>query len=440
VPEINEWSAWDMANAVAEGDASAEEVTQACLDRIAEREHAVGAWAHLDPETALVQARERDGQRAAGQPLDLLHGVPVGIKDIIDTSDMPTENGSDHFRGRRPTRDATCVALLRAAGAVILGKTVTTEFAMTGARGTRNPHDPARTPGGSSSGSGAAVADFMVPLALGSQTGGSVIRPASYCGVHGYKPTYGSISRHGVFILARALDHIGVYANSLRDLAMIGDVLMVHDRGDFDMRAQPAGRLVEALSEPDEKAPRLAFVKGPPWAFCDEYMDELFAGYLETLGGVREVELAGIFDQALDAQATVMNANVWMNLQAFVEDHEPELLPETVRRAVAGKGLEAVDYIAARELTDSLAAALDALFEHYDVLITAGATGEAPVGLQSTGNAAFQRIWTLTGVPTITLPLLKGPNQMPVGVQLIGRKGCDGELIRAARWIEEQGA
>jgi len=440
VTEINEWTAWDMANAVAEGDVSAEDLTRACLDKIAAREADVGAWAHLDTETALAQARERDAYRAAGHPLDLLHGVPVGIKDIIDTADMPTESGSDHFKGRRPTRDATCVALLRAAGAVILGKTVTTEFAMTGARGTRNPHDPNRTPGGSSSGSGAAVADHMVPLALGSQTGGSVIRPASFCGVHGYKPTYGCISRHGVFILARALDHIGVYANSLSDLAMIGDVLMVRDKGDLDMRAHPGGRLVEALAEPGPAAPRLAFVKGPPWAYADDYMDTLFATYLDQLGGIPEVELAGIFDHALDAQATVMNANVWMNLRDYVENHEDDLLPETVRRAIAGRDVPAADYIAARELTDSLAAALDGLFEHYDALITAGAPGEAPLGLDSTGNAAFQRIWTLTGVPTITLPLLQGPNGMPIGVQVIGRKGRDGDLMRAARWVEEQGA
>ena len=264
-----------------------------------------------------------------------------------------------------------------------------------------------------------------------------MIRPAAYCGVHGYKPTYCSISRHGVFILARALDHIGVYGNSVGALAMIGDVLMVHDKADFDMRAHPGGRLLESLAEADDRAPRMAFVKGPPWAVTEDYMDDLFAVYLDGLGGVPEVELGGIFDGALDAQATVMNANVWMNLRDFVENHEDQLLAETVRRATAGKGILAEDYIAARALTDSLIAALEALFEHHDVLITAGATGEAPLGLESTGLAAFQRIWTLTGLPTITLPLLKGPNGMPVGVQLIGRRGGDADLIKWARWVEE---
>ena len=438
--EINTWTASQMADAINQGDVSAEEVTQSCIERISEREDIVKAWAFWDPDLALKQARACDEHRAAGNPLELLHGVPVGLKDIIDTADMPTESGSDHLKGRRPSRDATSTALLRAAGAIILGKTVTTEFAMTGQRGTHNPHDTARTPGGSSSGSGAGVADFMVPLALGSQTGGSMLRPASFCGVHGYKPTYGSISRHGVFILARALDHLGIYARSLKDVAMAGDVLMVRDPRDFDMRAHPNAGLLKALAGTDDSPLRLAFIKGPPWAFAEPYMDELFGAYIDGLGDIPEVTLGGIFDGALEAQAIVMNANVWMNLREYVDNHEDQLQVETVRRIVAGRDILAADYIAARELTDSLIAALDGLFEHYDALITAAAPGEAPVGLESTGNAAFQRIWTLTGLPTMSLPLLKGPNGMPIGVQVIGKRGRDADLMRAVRWVEEKSA
>ncbi|MBB54579.1 MAG: amidase [Magnetovibrio sp.] len=438
--EINTWTASQMADAINQGDVSAEEVTQSCIERISEREDIVKAWAFWDPDLALKQARACDEHRAAGNPLDLLHGVPVGLKDIIDTADMPTESGSDQLKGRRPSRDATSTALLRAAGAIILGKTVTTEFAMTGQRGTHNPHDTARTPGGSSSGSGAGVADFMVPLALGSQTGGSMLRPASFCGVHGYKPTYGSISRHGVFILARALDHLGIYARSLKDVAMAGDVLMVRDPRDFDMRAHPNAGLLKALAGTDDSPLRLAFIKGPPWAFAEPYMDELFGAYIDGLGDIPEVTLGGIFDGALEAQAIVMNANVWMNLREYVDNHEDQLQVETVRRIVAGRDILAADYIAARELTDSLIAALDGLFEHYDALITAAAPGEAPVGLESTGNAAFQRIWTLTGLPTMSLPLLKGPNGMPIGVQVIGKRGRDADLMRAVRWVEEKSA
>ena len=436
--EINMWTAWETAKAIKKRVVSSEEVAEACLSRIQAREDDVNAWAHLNPEKVLQNARAYDQGQAALDHKGFLYGVPVGLKDIIDTADMPTENGSNHFKGRRPVRDAACAALLRDAGALVMGKTVTTEFAMSGQRGTRNPLDLSRTPGGSSSGSGASVADFMVPLALGSQTGGSMLRPASFCGVYGYKPTFGSISRHGVFPLVRALDHIGVYGRCLQDIAMIGDVLMIYDKNDFDMRRHPAANLVDALATPDKSPPRLAFVKGPPWLEAEPYMDEVFDSYISGLGGLPEVTLGGIFDQALDAQAVVMNANIWANLKEYPENHEDELQEETVRRITAGRDILAADYIAASELRNSLVAALGALFEHYDAIITASAPGEAPIGLNSTGNAIFQRIWTFTGLPTISLPLLKGPNQMPIGVQIIGPKNRDDELIKAARWIEEK--
>ena len=436
--EINMWTAWETAKAIKKRVVSSEEVAEACLSRIQIREDDVNAWAHLNPEKVLQNARAYDQGQAALDHKGFLYGVPVGLKDIIDTADMPTENGSNHFKGRRPVRDAACAALLRDAGALVMGKTVTTEFAMSGQRGTRNPLDLSRTPGGSSSGSGASVADFMVPLALGSQTGGSMLRPASFCGVYGYKPTFGSISRHGVFPLVRALDHIGVYGRCLQDIAMIGDVLMIYDKNDFDMRRYPAANLVDALATPDKSPPRLAFVKGPPWLEAEPYMDEVFDSYISGLGGLPEVTLGGIFDQALDAQAVVMNANIWANLKEYPENHEDELQEETVRRITAGRDILAADYIAASELRNSLVAALGALFEHYDAIITASAPGEAPIGLNSTGNAIFQRIWTFTGLPTISLPLMKGPNEMPIGVQIIGPKDRDDELIKAARWIEEK--
>jgi len=432
------WTAWETAKAIKKRVVSSEEVAEACLSRIQAREDEVNAWAHLNPEKVLQNAREYDQGRVAFDHKGLLYGVPVGLKDIIDTADMPTENGSNHFKGRRPVRDAACAALLRDAGALVMGKTVTTEFAMSGQRGTRNPLDLSRTPGGSSSGSGASVADFMVPLALGSQTGGSMLRPASFCGVYGYKPTFGSISRHGVFPLVRALDHIGVYGRSLRDIAMIGDVLMIYDTNDFDMRKYPAANLLEALSTPDESPPRIAFVKGPPWLEAEPYLDEVFERYISGLGGLPEVILGGIFDRALDAQALVMNANIWTNLREYSENHQDELQEETVRRITAGREISAEDYISALELRSSLVAALGTLFENYDALITASAPGEAPMGLKSTGNAVFQRIWTLTGLPTISLPLMKGPNEMPIGVQIIGPKDRDDQLIKAARWIEEK--
>jgi len=440
--QLNQLTARDAAAAIRAGEITSEALVSACIERIKAREATVHAWVNFDADHALAEARQADASLSRGEEVGPLHGVPVGLKDIIDTADLPTESGSRLFAGRRPAQDSACAALLRSAGAIILGKTVTTEFALTQARGTTNPHDPTRTPGGSSSGSGAAVADFMVHLAVGSQTGGSVIRPASFCGTYGYKPTYGCISRRGVLIISRYLDHLGLYSRSLADLAIMGDVLMQHDEGDFDMRFHPGCALTDVMDEPTaEVAPKLAFVKGPAWAHAEDHMPAVFEAYVENLGGsIQEVDLAGIFDQALDAQATIMNASLWANLGDWCVQHPDAIEEETKRRVFAGRDIKASEFIHATELADSLGRALDGLFENYDALVTAAAPGEAPVGLDWTGNAAFQRIWTLTGLPTLTLPLLQGPNGMPIGVQVIGPKGRDGDLFRAARWLDETGS
>ncbi|NQW00485.1 MAG: amidase [Rhodospirillales bacterium] len=432
---LNQMLATAMAAAIAAGETTSEQLVRACLERIEAREPVVKAWAHLDRNLALAEARAADAAVAGGAALGPLHGVPVGLKDIIDTADLPTECGSAHFRGRRPANDATVVSLLRRAGAVILGKTITTEFALNGQRGTTNPHDPARTPGGSSSGSAAAVADHMVPLALGSQTGGSMLRPASYCGVYGYKPSYGRISRKGVFVISRPLDHLGVYANSLDDLALIADVLMVYDAADFDMRGHCGARLSQAVAEqPEPAALKLAFVKGPPWAEAESYLAPVMAHYLDGLGEqVHDVELAGIFDRAVDAHGTVMDVSLWHNLASYYLDYHDQLMAETSERIEAGRQITAGAYMEAAELAGSLNHAVDQLLGHYDAMITASATGEAPLGLASTGNAIFQRMWTLIGVPTLSLPLMTGPNGMPIGVQLIGRRGGDADLFRVAK-------
>ena len=436
---LNHMTAKAAADAVRSGDITAEGLVRACLQRIEEREATVHAWVNFDADHALSEARAADVVQARGDELGPLHGVPVGLKDIIDTADLPTECGSRLFTGRRPAQDSICATLLRTAGAIILGKTVTTEFALTCARGTTNPHDPARTPGGSSSGSGAAVADRMVPLAVGSQTGGSVIRPASFCGTYGFKPTYGCISRRGVLIISRYLDHLGLYARSLEDLALMGDVLMQHDPGDFDMRFHPAGNLCDTMAEPlATTPPRFAFVKGPAWEHAEAHMPLVFEAYIKSLGGiVEEVELGGIFDQALEAQATIMNASLFANLGDYCEQNPDDVEDETRDRVFAGRDVRASDYIDATELADSLGKALGGLFENFNALVTPAAPGEAPLGLDWTGNAAFQRIWTLTGLPSLTLPLLQGPNGMPIGVQVIGAKGGDGDLFRSARWLDK---
>ena len=256
------------ADAIRKGELASEALVRACLDRIAAREDDVQAWAHLDPELALAQAREADAALRAGEATGALHGVPVGVKDIFDTADMPTENGSPIFAGRRPERDATCVAALRDAGAVIMGKTVTTELALLTPAKTRNPRNLAHTPGGSSAGSAAAVADHMVPAALGSQTAGSIVRPASFCGVYGFKPTLGLVPRAGVLMQSHTLDTVGLYARSIEDLALITDCMTAFEGDDAtSFRRSRPGLLGTARSKPP-MPPRLAFVKTPSWPRC----------------------------------------------------------------------------------------------------------------------------------------------------------------------------
>jgi len=439
VNDLSRLGALEAANAIRSRNICSHELVQACIERIEKREGVVNAWVDFDPQRAIDEARVSDEEMMRNGVKGPLHGVPVGLKDIIDTYDFPTQFGSDLFRGRRPAQDAASATFLRKAGAVIMGKTVTTEFALTGARATTNPHNEKYTPGGSSSGSAAAVADFMVPVALGSQTGGSMIRPASYCGVYGYKPTFGSISRRGVFILARVLDHLGIYGRSLEDIAIIMEQISDYDPADFDMTNNLVPKILKNdVIQNSNSPPKIAFIKGPPWLYIKPYMVSLFDGYLEKLNEhVIEVELSGIFDKALDAHKIIMQANVWHNLSDYRLKSESLLMPETVKRIDDGQFITAREYIEATELVDSLSRALDLLLGQYDIIITASATGEAPIGLASTGDAVFQRLWTLTGLPTITLPHLEGPNGLPIGVQVVGRKGKDKELFVFAKWLDK---
>lgn len=434
----NEQTASNALAAMHKGDMTSRDLVDACLARVHDRDDAVAAWAYLDPDQARRSADAADATRRAGNAVGPLHGLPIGLKDILDTRDMPTENGSKLCVGRRPATDSTVAHLLRKAGAIIMGKTVTTEFAMSAPGKTKNPHDPNRTPGGSSSGSATGVADFQVPLAIGSQTGGSMIRPASFCGIHGYKPTFGTISRAGMSPLARPLDHPGIYARSLEDIARVGDVLMQHDPADLDMRPAPNAGLMGAISSgAPANAPRIAFVKGPMWVAAEPYMDDLFQDVVARLGDTgQEIEMTGIFDQALDCHTTIMMANVIANLGDYVRESPDLLHPETIRRTKDSFDILASDYVKAIEFRDAIAAAVDHLFDHWDVIITPAAPGEAPVGLESTGNAIFQKLWTMVGTPTVTLPKLTGPNGMPIGVQVIGRTGHDADLFRNALWIE----
>ena len=418
--KLNELSACEAAKRLAARDITAEAMARACLARIEERESTVRAWIHLDPDAVLAQARALD----AGPVRGPLHGLPLGVKDIIDTADMPTSCGSPIYAAHRPRADAACVALAREAGALVLGKTVTTEFAWFFPGKTANPRDPSRTPGGSSSGSAAAVADQMVPFAFGTQTAGSVIRPASYCGVVGYKPTHGTVSRSGIKTLSESLDTLGVLARSAADAALLVGAL--------------SGRTLFAASL--ARAPKILLCRTHEWPSAQPETASALehASQCASHGGaqVRELALPQSFAGLLQAQIDVMNYESWRAL-ASERLHQWPMLSETLQKLLdtAGK-TDAATYDKARALANECRAALGGLMGDADVLLVPSAPGEAPAGLSATGNPVFNRIWTLLGVPCVTVPGAKGPNGMPVGVQLVGRFGDDARVLAAADWLQ----
>jgi Asp-tRNA(Asn)/Glu-tRNA(Gln) amidotransferase A subunit family amidase len=426
----------EAAGDIREGRATSEELVRDCLARIDEVEPQVQAWAFLDREHALTQARALDEHRRHGKATGPLHGVPIGIKDIFDTSDYPTEFGSPLWAGRTPRRDAAVVARLRAAGAVIMGKTVTTEYAYYHPGKTTNPHDPARTPGGSSSGSAAAVAAFMVPGAIGSQTNGSVIRPAAFCGVVGFKPTHGLIPRSGALLLSRALDHVGVFARSVEDAALLAEVMAGFDAEDADTRpiARPPLRAV-AMSEPP-LPPRLAFVRTPAWQHAEPVTAEAFGELVETLGEtVSEVEIGESFARAIDMHQAVMEVEMAHNFHRDYEKGAPQMSVPLRQIIERGRGRSAMDYTRALAGVAPLNEVLADVFNEYDAILTPAAPGEAPLGLQSTGSPIFCTIWSYLGMPAVTLPLLRSEGGMPIGVQLVGRRDNDARLLRTAHWL-----
>lgn len=432
-------TAAEAAKRIREGLLSSEELVQGCLERIAQVEPTVQAWTFLDAEHALAQARAADEKKRSGEPTGPLHGVPVGLKDIIDTGDMPTENGCALHKGRAPHEDAAVVKMLKAAGAVMLGKTVTTECAYFSPGKTRNPWNPEHTPGGSSSGSAAAVGASMVPLALGSQTAGSTIRPAAFCGVYGFKPTHGLIPRTGILQLSRTLDHVGLFARTLDDLALLAEELAGYDAGDPDTRprARVPFRAVSAEEPPIE--PMLAFVKTPHWDKADTDTREAFAEVVEALGA--QVEELDLFPSADDAWAwhrTIMQAEMAANFEAEWKKGRDKLSDQLRALIEQGREVRAVDYQGALRRVAQMVASFDELFmERYDAILTPAAPGTAPKGM-ATGDPVFNSLWTLCGMPAITLPLMRGSNGLPLGVQLVGRRNFDARLMRTARWLQEK--
>ena len=434
-PDLIHLTAAEAARLIRKGELTSEELVTACLDQVKTREDEIGAWTFLDPDYALAQARHADDIRRQGREVGALHGVPVGIKDIIETADMPTENGSPIFAGRQTGRDAAVVERLREAGAVIMGKTVTTEMAVYHPGKTRNPHRPTHTPGGSSSGSAAAVASHMTPLALGTQTNGSVVRPASFCGVYGLKPTFGLLSRRNVLTQSPPLDTVGVFARSIEDLAIAADVLSAYDEADSATWQRSRGSHHRAAMAEPPLPPVLGFVKGPAWDQAAAVTQEAFAELADELGAHCEaVELPPYFDGVIQSHADIMFADLAKNFGPL-EEKAGDKLSERLRGMIEeGRRVSAVAYNNAREQQQELYRVLEQYFDRYGALLTPSAPGPAPEGIGATGNPVFCTLWTFLGTPAVSLPLLEADG-LPLGVQLVGQLRDDARLLRTARWL-----
>ncbi|MBL6616602.1 MAG: amidase [Reyranella sp.] len=412
-------SATEAIAAIEAGKLTAEAFVRDCLDRIAQREPVVKAWAFLDPQLAIAQARAADALGGG-----ILRGVPIGVKDIIDTYDMPTGHNSPIFAGKVPFGDAACVALCRTANAVIMGKTVTTEFANRHPGPTTNPHNAAHTPGGSSSGSAAAVADGHVPLAFGTQTGGSVIRPAAYCGVIGYKPTFNDFSRTGIKMQCHSLDTLGLMARTLDDIALLrGAVLKL-----------PPVPIDRGLA-----APRIGFCRTPIWDEASADTKALLERVAATLAAkgasVVDVALAAPFSDILDDHAAISG---WESARNYADErlrNPDKVSAELMAGLKKGLAVTLARYAAAQRKSAAFKAHVDSLFDEVDVLLCPSAPGEAPAGVEYTGDPRFNSIWTLAGTPCVTLPAGTGPKGLPLGIQLVGLRHEDDRLLSTAAWV-----
>jgi Asp-tRNA(Asn)/Glu-tRNA(Gln) amidotransferase A subunit family amidase len=422
--EPHRLAATTLVRLIESGELTAEAVVRSCLDRIAEREPVVHAWSHLASEGALARARELDSSGSK----NLLHGVPFGLKDIFDTADMPTTYGSFIYVGCRPAADASAGALPRAAGGILLGKTVTTEFANRHPGPTTNPHDPGFSPGGSSSGSAAAVADFMVPLAIGTQTGGSVIRPAAYCGVVGFKPSFGLFPPAGMRINTETLDTVGIMARSVGDIALF--------------RAAMTAIPYEPPAMP-ETAPRIGLCRGQHWDDAQpegRAVLEAAADRLAAAGAaIRETDLPPECAEADEVQRTLGSFEGLRNHMPELYRHEALLSLELRQEKIArGRDLTVEEFRNACRRAEKARAAAREWAGSFDAILTLPAPGQAPRGLASTGSAVFNALWTQLWMPCLTLPAGKGPDGLPVGIQLVGRRHGDVRLLEVGLWVESR--
>lgn len=433
---LSQLGALDLRDRYAAGALPLAETTLQLVAAADASQQSLRAFAHLDARIIALQADHLEAARTRGESCGPLFGVPVAVKDIIDTIDFPTEFGSPIHEGRYPIADATLVRRLREAGAIVFGKAATSEFAIATPAPTRNPHRADRTPGASSAGSAAAVAAGLVPVAIGSQTNGSMIRPASFCGVYAFKPTRGLIPRTGVLEQSPTLDQIGVFARNLDDLAAVVEVISGDDGIDTSTRGLAPRRLLDTSRSAPPVNPRFCFVRTPWWSRMSEEAREACDAFVEILEGVVvHAELPPVVERAVAWHQTINNAELAHCLRNE-RARSPELLGGALQQRLhAADSVSAIDYLYAVDRIPHVASAFDEYFDHFDAILTPASLGAAPPIDESTGDPIMQTVWSFAGLPSVNLPLITLADDLPMGIQAIGAAGQDARLLRACRWL-----
>ena len=428
----------ELAAKIKDAQISSVEICERYIERINKFEKDIKAWAYFDKKVLLEKALEADDHRKSGKPLGPLHGIPVAVKDIIGTVDMPTECGTVIRKGKSYSQNAEIVDLLLNAGAIVMGKTATSELAYLGPPKTTNPHDYSRTPGGSSSGSAASVASFMAPLSIGSQTGGSIIRPASYCGVVGYKPSYGLISRNGVLKTSNTLDHIGVFGRTVEDVALLAKILIKKDKHDPATIYYSAEKILEETKKGPLFEPKFIFYKTDFWKIIDKKSRESFEYFIKSFKNIEMFDTPSYFKDIHKYHQIIHETDLANNFSVYYKKYKSKLSKFMQSAIAKGNKYTAKEYAEAIDFKKQSYESYQEVFEDYHGVITPSSPGVAPKGLTNTGTAEFNKVWSYLGTPCISLPLLEGENKLPLGVQLVGDRYDDHRFLGVAKWLEKE--
>jgi len=429
----------ELAKKIKDAQLTSVEVCEKYIERIDKFEKDVKAWAHFDKKVLLEKATEADDHRRSGKPVGPLHGVPIAVKDIIGTVDMPTECGTVIRKGKSYSQNAEIIDLLHASGAIVMGKTATSELAYLGPPATTNPHDKDRTPGGSSSGSAASVASFMAPASIGSQTGGSVIRPASYCGVVGYKPSYGLISRNGVLRTSYSLDQIGMFGRKVEDVAMLAKVLIKKDKYDLATIHYSTENILTETKKGPIFEPKFIFYKTDHWKIIDKKSRESFEYFIKSFKKNIEIfDTPSYFKDIHKYHQIIHETDLANNFSIYFQKFKKKLSKYMQDAISNGNKYTAKEYAEAIDFMKRSYESYEEVFEDYHGVLSPSSPGVAPKGLKSTGTAEFNKVWSYLGTPCISLPLLEGENNLPLGVQLIGNKYDDHRFLGVANWLEKE--